>query len=110
MLDKIYDSYQTMPIGDHQIFNSLITDFELKEDMQIVFKDNKAWIFDYHNSLLYNLNQIAALLVFMKQKGHTYKEIVTFISSYYEIPIHRVDSDIQSLLNDMFKNHLLNIG
>ncbi|SHI20636.1 hypothetical protein [Sporanaerobacter acetigenes] len=110
MLEKLYNNCLEYKLDNIEVPNSLITNFKLKEDLQVVFKDNKGWVFDYHNSVLYNLNQVASLFVYMTQKGHLYKECVALISNYYKIPVPRVDSDLQSLINNMLKYELLILG
>jgi hypothetical protein len=86
---------------------SLFQHVALKKEIQIVFKDNKAWIFDYENSVLYTLTQIAALFVYALIQGHKYKEIVNAISEYYNVPVFRVDSNCQEFLSEMYKLKLI---
>lgn len=103
MIDNLYAQIFNSDVKGKQFPNSLIQNYTLKERLQIVFKGNKAWVFDYENSVLYTLTQMGALFTYALQKGHSYAEIVTAISQFYGLSVYRVDSDFQEFLSDMFK-------
>ncbi len=109
MIEEFYKKVFTKNIPKISTPVALISKFKLKEDMHVVYKSNKAWIFDYHNSVLYTLNQIGALLIYAHSKGHEYSYIIKAISNYYDKRCEVINSDIQSFLTDMLKKDLLKL-
>lgn len=109
MVSQMYEKCFSEKSESVMVPNSLIQNFELKNELHVVYKENKAWVFDYENSVLYTLTQIGALFIYAFTKGHSYKEIVAAISKTYGISMYIVDSDLQSLLSMMLKNKLINL-
>ncbi len=110
MIKELYDQCFSLDYSDIKVPMGLTTPPKLKDDMQVVFKGNKGWLFDYHNSVLYTLSQLGALFVYALMQDKSYEDIVKSISNYYDINSYIVDSDIQSFLVSMHKKDLLKIG
>lgn len=110
MIEELYESCFAGPVDSAAVPASLIRDFCLKQPLHIVFRKNKGWIFDYENSVLYTLTQLAALFLYAIMQGRTYAETVAAISRYYGPPICRVDSDLQGLLTKLYQLKLITLG
>lgn len=110
MISQMYEKCFSEKKENVIVPNSLIQNFELKKELHVVYKENKAWIFDYDNSVLYTMTQIGALFIYAFTKGHSYKEIVAAISKTYGISTYIVDSDLQSFLSEMLRNKLIKLA
>lgn len=110
MIQQMYKECFSKNYMSEGLPNSLIQNFALKNELQIVYKENKAWLFDYENSVLYTLTQIGALFIYAYTNGHSYQEIITAISKHFNVPVNKVDSDMQSFLSWMLIKDLIKLN
>ena len=109
IIEKLFHECWSTETPKAELPNSTIRTFKLREALQIVYKENKGWIFHYKESVLYTLTQVAALFIYAVQEGFSYEEIVSKISNHYKIPVYSVDADFQEFLADLYKLKLIRL-
>lgn len=69
--------------------------------------DNKTVIFDSEESLLYTLNETAAIIFLKLKKGLSESEIIQIMVKKYQIKEEKVKKDLIEFLSDLKKKKII---
>ena len=81
-----------------------------EEELSAKVIDGEAIIINFSNGIYYSLDGVGGVVWEMIEKGYSLEDMITAISSHYEVSPETVKTDLENLQGELVQENLVNVS